>query len=499
MMPRRFRREPGRCPGALLAVLTKQRRWGPDDPLSPNQPASDAIAGGFGDTVERLSVGVLSEDSVALEFVNRYGNKVRFDHTSGAWFTWDGVTWRRDGKGLAFSWARALSRELALSEQPGTRKNAGRAAFCRGVEEHARRDQTISVQSDAWDRDPMLLGTPGGVVDLRTGVLRNGRQEDMITRTTAVAPSDAPDCPLWLQFLHESTGGDAELVSFLRQLVGYCLTGLTVEQVLAFLHGPGGNGKSVFVNTIQKIMGEYARVANIETFTESSKDRHTEELARLAGARMVTASETDSGRRWAEGKVKWVTGGDTISARFMHQNSFEFTPQFKLIILGNHAPAITNLDDALRRRFLIVPFTRKPSTPDPSLETKLVAEWSSILRWGIEGAVDWHTNRLARPAAVTQATREYFDEQDVFGQWLGEDCDVDHGNEHKVEKTVALFDAWKDYGARAGEPLITRRQFNSRMAQRGFEHKQIKALGTKGFRGIRLKLKSAFHEGEAER
>ena len=194
---------------------------------------------------------------------------------------------------------------------------------------------------------------------------------------------------------------------------------------------------------------------------------------------MVTASETDSGRRWAEGKVKWVTGGDTISARFMHQNSFEFTPQFKLIILGNHAPAITNLDDALRRRFLIVPFTRKPSTPDPSLETKLVAEWSSILRWGVEGAVDWHTNRLARPAAVTQATREYFDEQDVFGQWLGEDCDVDHGNEHKVEKTVALFDAWKDYGARAGEPLITRRQFNSRMASAASSTSRSRRSGPK--------------------
>ena len=191
---------------------------------------------------------------------------------------------------------------------------------------------------------------------------------------TATEPADAPDCPRWLQFLEEATGGDVELVRFLRQLVGYCLTGVTTEQVLAFIHGLGGNGKSVFVNTVQKILGEYARVAAIETFTSSHNDRHPEELARLASARMVTASETDSGRRWAEGRVKMITGGDTINARFMHANSFEFTPQFKLVILGNHAPVITNLDDALRRRFLIVPFTRKPAMPDPNLEAALTKE-----------------------------------------------------------------------------------------------------------------------------
>ena len=133
---------------------------------------------------------------------------------------------------------------------------------------------------------------------------------------TATEPADAPDCPRWLQFLEEATGGDVELVRFLRQLVGYCLTGVTTEQVLAFIHGLGGNGKSVFVNTVQKILGEYARVAAIETFTSSHNDRHPEELARLASARMVTASETDSGRRWAEGRVKMITGGDTINARF---------------------------------------------------------------------------------------------------------------------------------------------------------------------------------------
>jgi putative DNA primase/helicase len=286
--------------------------------------------------------------------------------------------------------------------------------------------------------------------------------------------------------LDEATGGDAELIRFLQQFAGYCLTGLTSEQVLAFLYGPGGNGKSVLVNTLHRVMGDYAKVAGITTFTTSANERHPEELASLAGARLVSASETDTGRRWAEGRVKNVTGGETIRARFMHENSFEYLPQFKLVILGNHAPTITNLDDALRRRFIIVPFTRRPATPDISLETTLEGEWAGILRWAVLGALDWQAHGLTRPASVHAATAEYFDEQDVFGQFLADRCDVEHGNDHKYERAATLCEEWNQFAKTAGEHHETGRQFNGRMASRGFKKVQIKALGTKGFRGIRL-------------
>jgi putative DNA primase/helicase len=145
---------------------------------------------------------------------------------------------------------------------------------------------------------------------------------------------------------------------------------------------------------------------------------------------------------------------------------------------------------------LIVPFTRKPAEPDPTLEAKLRDEWPGILRWAIDGAVDWHRNGLARPSSVTEATRAYFDDEDVFGQWLVEECDLEPGND-KMEKSATLYDAWKAYALKAGEPTITARQFNDRMRQRGLEHKQIKALGTKGFRGIRLKLAGSYLDGSA--
>ena len=165
------------------------------------------------------------------------------------------------------------------------------------------------MTADGWNSDPMLLGTPGGTVDLRTGELRTSRREDYITKMTSVAPLDEP-CPRWIQFLNEATGKDAGLIKFLQQWCGYGLTGLTREHALVFVYGPGGNGKSVFLNVVQTIMKDYAVTAAMDTFTASKSDKHPTDLAMLCGARLVTASETEEGRAWAEARIKQMTGGD---------------------------------------------------------------------------------------------------------------------------------------------------------------------------------------------
>lgn len=437
---------------------------------------------------------VISEDSVAQEFITRYGQAVRYDHDAKVWFIWTGSHWRKDTTHLAFSYAVGLARELTLNGSEAARKSAGRAAFARGVEEIASRTQSVSVTRGVWDLDQDVLGTPNGVVDLKTGLLHPATPDSMITKQALVGPSEKEECPLWLKFLGETAGNDPEMIEFLQRWAGYCLTGQTIEQVLAFLYGLGGNGKSVFVNALARIMGDYARSAGMETFTASQNERHPEELARLAGARLVFASETDSGRKWAEARVKRITGGEPIPARFMHQNSFEFTPQFKLTILGNHAPTIDNLDDAMRRRFLIVPFTIKPAEPDLRLEEKLMAEAPGILRWAINGAVKWYAGRLTRPAKVDQATQEYFAEQDIFASWVQEECDRSPGNSAMFEKTAILYSSWKDYCLRAGEPSGSQKDFNAKLRRLGLANEQIKALGTKGVRTIRLKIKSSYHE-----
>jgi putative DNA primase/helicase len=223
------------------------------------------------------------------------------------------------------------------------------------VERLARSDRCIAATVDQWDSDPWLLNTPVGALDLRRGDSCRRRPQGYFTKSTAVGPRG--ECSLWRTFLERITDGNEELERFLQRMAGYCLTGSTREHALFFLYGTGANGKSVLLNTLSGILGDYARSAPIETFTASNVERHPTDLASLRGARLVMAVETEEGRRWAESRIKVLTGGDKIAARFMREDFFEFIPQFKLIIAGNHKPGLRSVDEAIRRRFHLVPFT----------------------------------------------------------------------------------------------------------------------------------------------
>lgn len=424
-----------------------------------------------------------SEDLVALAFTSRYQNSLRFDHDAGRWFEWDGQRWREDRQQRAFHYARELARHI------GDQKRAMcKSTVAAGVERFARADPAHAVTSDRWDCDPMLLGTPGGTVDLRTGLLHKSIPSDNITKSTACIPQ--PGAPeRWLDFLHDALAGDAEAIRFLRQISGYCLTGLSREHALFFIYGPGGNGKSVFLNTISHIMGDYATSASMDTFTASNNDRHTTELAMLRGARLVSVSETEEGRAWAESRIKQITGGDAITARFMRQDNFTFVPQLKLVIVGNHAPRLSNIDEAMQRRFNIIPFTQKPLVPDRELEEKLKVEGGQILAWAIEGCLDWQTNGLLRPQIVSVATADYFDGQDLFGQWIAERCDT--GSE-KWDLSSELFSDWSTFARAAGENPGTAQRFSSMLKGRGFVHGRATA-GRIKYSG--LSLRNGFSEG----
>jgi len=305
-----------------------------------------------------------------------------------------------------------------------------------------------------------------------------------MTKITTATPGG--DCPTWRRFLAEVTGGDADLQAYLQRVSGYCLTGSTREHALFFLYGTGANGKSVFVNTLATILGDYAASAPMDTFMEARGDRHPTDLAGLRGARFVSSIETEQGRRWNESKVKAITGGDKVSARFMRQDFFEYTPQFKLVIAGNHKPAIRNVDEAMKRRLHLIPFTITvpPERRDKHLQQKLLAERDGILAWALEGCLAWQRlGRLDPPPQVVAATEEYFEAEDALGRWLEERC-VREANAKSL--TAELFTDWKQWAEAAGEFVGSQRRFSDLLITRGVE-KWRNAAGIRGFRGVGLK------------
>jgi putative DNA primase/helicase len=348
----------------------------------------------------------------------------------------------------------------------------------------ARCDPRHATTQDQWDANPWILNTPGGMVDLKTGLLLPHDPDALCSKITTTTPARGR-CPLWLNFLAQVTDGNMELESYLQRMVGYTLTGDVSAHALFFLYGPGGNGKGVFLNTLTGILGDYATVAPMETFTASNNDRHPTELAMLRGARMVTAQETEEGRQWSEPRIKALTGGDKISARFMHQNFFEFFPQFKLLMAGNHKPSLRSVDEAIRRRFNLIPFTVRipPAQRDLALPEKLKAEWPGILAWAVDGCLKWQQEGLNPPPAVVDATEEYFEDEDSFGRWLSECCTRDP---HAHEITRDLYGAWKAWAERSGLTAGPEPKFRSALKAQGFEAKRLPGPNVSGFVGLRL-------------
>ena len=426
-----------------------------------------------------------TEDALALAFTRRYHQDWRYVAAWGRWLVWDGQRWRPEDTLAATDLIRHVCRYAAVrTDNIKVAAKLASSGTISGVERLARSDRRHAATTEEWDADPWLLNTPGGVVDLRHGRRRPHDRMDRMTKITTATPRG--ECPAWRKFLDEVTGGDQELQAYLQRMAGYALTGSTREHALFFLYGTGANGKSVFVNTLATILGDYATNAPMDTFMETRTDRHPTDMAGLRGARFVAAIETEQGRRWAESKVKSLTGGDKISARFMRQDFFEFFPQFKLFVAGNHKPAIRNIDEAMKRRLHLVPFTVTipPEKRDKNLQQKLLAERDGILAWALEGCLAWQRlGRLDPPKVVTEATDEYFEGEDALGRWLDENCVRTSGAK---SLTAELFNDWKQWAETSGEFIGSQRRFSDLLTTRGIE-KWRNGVGLRGFQGIGIK------------
>ena len=426
-----------------------------------------------------------SDDGLALAFTRAFGTDWRHCAAWGYWLSWNGMRWCPDRTLVVQHLARRVCRMASTqTDKAGERNKLASAVTVNAVERLARSDPEHAAAVEDWDADPWALNTPGGIVDLRTGQIRPHARTARMTRLATASLGVVCAPTRWLAFLDDVTAGDVALQAYLQRVVGYCLTGVTSAHALFFLYGTGANGKSVFVNVIAALLGDYAAHAPMDTFMDSRHERHPTDLAGLRGARFVAAIETEEGRRWSEAKLKAITGGDKIAARFMRQDFFEYTPQFKLVIAGNHKPAIRNVDEAMKRRLHLVPFTVTIPLErrDTALTEKLLVERDAILTWAVAGCLAWQRTGLAPPPSVCVATEEYFEAEDAQGRWIDERASHDPT---AFALTRDLYADYKQWAESNGEFVGSIKRFAAALIRRGF-HQGRDSNGQRGFVGLRL-------------
>lgn len=351
----------------------------------------------------------------------------------------------------------------------------------------------LSVAQSEWDADPYLIGVQNGLVDLREGKLLDAAgtsaravQRLKTSRVSKFVTADyKPDaeCPSWLDFLDQIFERDEETIAFVQRAIGYCLTGATSEQCFFICHGFGANGKSVFLRVIDALMGDYARTCSAETLLARRDGAISNDVARLAGARVVTALETEDGKRLSEAMVKALTGGDKIVARFLHCEFFEFVPAFKVWLATNHKPTIRGGDHGIWRRIRLIPFnvTIPPEKQDRDLLSKLEAERDGILSWAVEGCLAWQSEGLRPSAIVAAATMDYKEDMDRIQQWIEQRCvqqkDVDQVVQVQASAAYADYRLWSE--ARGEQPLSLT-AFGNRLNERGILKDKGRTVTYKG-------------------
>jgi putative DNA primase/helicase len=430
----------------------------------------------------------------ARRLVADHGVDLRFCKPWKKWLVWDGQRWREDATGEVMRRAKATAQQVyGTARDP---KHADRSESRAGIESMVVLAQTelgIPVRPDDLDAAPWSLNVPNGTLDLRTGQLRDHHREDLLTKRVPVVYEPRAKCPTWLAFLNRVMNGDRDLIRFLQRAVGYSLTGSIREQCLFILYGTGANGKSTFLGTISQLLGEYASSTPTETLlVKTGGGGIPNDVARLKGARFVSAIEAEDGRRLAEALIKQMTGGDIMTARFLYGEFFEFVPEFKIFLAVNHKPLIRNTDHAIWRRIRLVPFTITipEAERDKDLPEKLRGELPGILAWAVQGCLDWQREGLGMPDAVKQATADYRAEMDVLDQFLAERCEVaaTPAEARRLRVRVGrLYEAYERWCAAAGVRFpLARVALSTRLKERGFNIK--KSNGEYVIVGLDLRL-----------
>src|SRR5829696_2643463 len=400
---------------------------------------------------------------------------------------WDGKRYAWDERGeavkLAHATARSIFHEAADTEDEDEQKAIAKWALASQNESriNAMLSQArpyLAVGMEELDRDPWLINCQNGTLDLRTGKLKDHDPADRITKIVPMDYDPDAPAPRFKRFLKEALVDDA-VIKFVKRYSGYTLTGITRERLLAILYGFGKNGKTTLVELLHEVLGDYARNTDVETLLIKKYQGVGNDVAALKGARFVSAAEVEKGRRLAESKVKQLTGRDTVTARFLFGENFDFKPEFKLWLSTNNKPVIQGTDDAIWDRLRLIPFTQRfdGDRQDPKLPEKLRGEMAGVLAWMVEGCLKWQEHGLGEPESVRQATEQYRAEMDTLAAFLDEECVIAAGNRILAERLYQSYAMWCD---KSGERKEPKKAFVGRLQERGFKRRRETAGVNKG-------------------
>lgn len=430
-------------------------------------------------------------------FVDLYGDVLRYDQARKRWLIWRGHRWEPDAKGRAAEAAQLAARKRlqeAINMPQGTGKDDSvtlqrENAFRWGMQSEGRvriestlalskNDSRISVNTaEGWDSNPFMLGVPNGVIDLKTGIMRPGQREDLITKQVSTPYDPRALCPRWEQFLFEVLDGDEELITFTRRALGYTLTGDVREDCWFGCHGEGRNGKSTLFTTLHAVLGDYSYVAPFSLVADSGRgeSRRDFDIVYLQNMRFVMASETREGGVWDEERLKKLTGGDPIHAEIKHGASFNFYPSHKLWFMFNHQPRVRDHSTGFWRRVRLVPFLRKfaGADDDKLLDKKLERERTGILAWLVRACLEWQKDGLPTPQAVLKASQRYEEDEDPLSEFIQKRVDP-QGVGFYLKDAYWLYTVWaKDNQLKNA---LGRNRFGMLLEARGFKRVKKNSL-----------------------
>lgn len=436
----------------------------------------------------------LTDDGNANSLVTRFADRIRYCTEPGRWYIWDGTRWVQQGArplgGGVREMAKADARAIAGSDAAD--KWRGKSLSAIGTSNtitQASTDPRVVVSIHDLDANPWVLNTPTGVVDLRTGDLSAAKAADLHTRVTAVGYDRHAHSDVWDNFLNVTFGGDKDLIGYLQRLIGYSATGQVGPHVLPFAYGGGGNGKGVFLESISKVLGNYATTSPNGFLMARTYSAHETEIARLAGARMVLCSEVNEDDRFDEAKVKQLTGGDTLTARFMRQDHVTFTPTHHLWLVGNHKPAVRSGGRAFWRRCRLIAFQHTVERADEveDLQGILAHDHGQpVLAWIVQGAIDYCETGLSEPTSVVEATAAYAREQDSVGGFVADRCHLAPGSSMVKVKVSVLRTAYDQWCIDNGDDPVTAKRFTQDLVDRFGVNADVRTKAARFYAGIAL-------------